>query len=194
MKCTRYRIAPTAPAAVTATALMLASAVIRVLYFVFRDSAVPLPIGGLPVHLLLPLLAAAWFVFAVLCHGSRAETVCPAVTLGVVFFSVKAFSFASPLHTALCLLLYLTVLALCHLTLCGILRTKALLYPLFGLPLLYHLFVEDMQHYILAKPQPPFVEWLPEISVLCIMAALLSFSFALEERAAPRRMCTVTQA
>ena len=42
--------------------------------------------------------------------------------------------------------------------------------------------VEDMQIYILADPRPPFFEWLPEISVLCIMAALLCVSVAMKKK------------
>jgi hypothetical protein len=42
--------------------------------------------------------------------------------------------------------------------------------------------VEDTQLYIFADPPVPFLEWLPEISVLMIMAALLSISVALEKR------------
>ena len=74
------------------------------------------------------------------------------------------------------------MLALYTLTIFGVIRTKVLLYPLFGLPLAYHIFVEDMQLYILADPRPPFAEWLPEISVLCIMASLLAVSFAIRKR------------
>ena len=104
------------------------------------------------------------------------------MALGVFFFIVKAFSFESPLHTALCVVLYTAVLVIFSLTLLGVIPTKLLLYPLFGLPLLYHIFVEDMQIYVLAEPPVPFFEWLPEISVLCIMAALLSLSVALEKK------------
>ena len=86
------------------------------------------------------------------------------------------------MHRLFCTLLYYAVLHLYILTVEGILPTKKLLYPLFGLPLCYHIFVEDMQMYILASPKPPFVEWLPEISVLCIMASLLAVSFAIRKR------------
>lgn len=61
----------------------------------------------------------------------------------------------------------------------GFLPTKKLLYPLFGLPLLYHIFVEDMQYYV---PPIPVWDWMPEISVLCIMAALFSLTFAMQQK------------
>jgi hypothetical protein len=39
-----------------------------------------------------------------------------------------------------------------------------------------------MKIYVLAKPPVPFVEWLPEISVLLIMAGLLSLSIAMKKK------------
>ena len=101
---------------------------------------------------------------------------------GVVFFIIKAFTFASKLHTILCVILYITVLSLYSATVFGKIKTKKLLYPLFGLPLLYHICVEDMQLYVFAEPVVPYFEWLPEISVLLIMAGLLNVSLGLEER------------
>jgi len=100
----------------------------------------------------------------------------------VLFFFLKSFTFAAVIHTVLCILLYITVFVLYTLTIFGYIRTKLLLYPLFGLPLAYHIFIEDMKLYILADPPVPFVEWLPELSVLCIMAALLSLSVGIQKR------------
>ena len=132
------------------------------------------------VHLILPVSAAMIFILGITANG-KALIPCSvtAVVLGIVFFIIKAQTFA-PLHRNLCTLLYLTVLFLYTMTVTGIIPTKILLYPLFSLPLLYHIFVEDMQLYILAEPPVPFREWMPEISVLCIMAALLSQVFAMK--------------
>ena len=66
------------------------------------------------------------------------------------------------------------------LTVSGRIPTKKLLYPLFGLPLAFHLFVEDVKNYVI--PGAPLHAWLPEISVLMIMASLLCISVALEPR------------
>ena len=85
-------------------------------------------------------------------------------------------------HTVLCIILYFAVLVIYSLTVFGIIPTKKLLYPLFGLPLLYHIFVEDMKLYVFAKPTVPFFEWLPEISILMIMGALFSISFSLKRK------------
>ncbi len=165
-------------AAYLSVAFMLAAAVIRIIYFWDKT----LSAAQLFIHLYLVLLASLIFCFTVLFLGKKApELTALSVLLGVIFFSAKAFTFESMIHTYLCLLLYLTVLIIYCLTVFGIIKTKKLLYPLFSLPLLYHIFIEDMQIYIFARPMPPFAEWLPEISVLCIMAALLFVSFALRK-------------
>lgn len=166
------------PAARIACGWMGISAAVRMVHYL----AAPLTAEIVLVHLLLPVTAAALFVCGIL-RGERSakHLTAAAVVIGVTFFIRKALSF-SPVHRALCTLLYLTVLSLYLLTVTGILPTKKLLYPLFGLPLLYHIFVEDMQIYVLAEPPVPIWDWMPEISVLCIMAALFSLVFAMETK------------
>ncbi len=158
---------------------MAAAGIIRILYFCLTLLTPYL----FWIHLLLPISAVVLFLVTVLLWGEKAprRTVI-SVFLGVLFFFLKSFTFATVLHTVLCILLYLTVLVLYSLTIFGVIRTKYLLYPLFGLPLAYHIFVEDMQLYVFADPPVPFVEWLPEISVLCIMASLLTLAFGIRKR------------
>ncbi len=165
--------------AFTAVIFMTLSAIIRIIYFAFSCN----DIFTLLTQFVLPVRAAVIFILVIIFFGKEKPqlTFIP-VILGVIFFMIKAFTFASQIHTVLCLILYTGVLVLYGLTIFGIIKTKYLLYPLFGLPLLYHIFVEDMQLYILAKPAVPFFEWLPEISVLCIMAALLCVSIALKRK------------
>lgn len=158
--------------------LMLLSSILRLCYFLF----LPQPVDTHFLHLILPLAASAAFISAVAFFGDRtAAPTVVGVLLGVVFFALKAQSF-TPLHQTLCTILYLGVAVLYSLTVTDVIPTKKLLYPLFGLPLLYHIFVEDTQYYFFASPPVPFVQWLPEMSVLCIMAALLCASFALRRR------------
>jgi len=157
-------------------AMMAAAVLIRVVYFAVEGGSA----GTLLVHLLLPVLAALTFFYVVLHRPDHAEYTALGVLFGVVFFIIKAFTFESRIHTVLCVILYLTVLTLYTATVFGRIPTKKLLYPLFGLPLLYHIFVEDMQLYVFAKPAVPFFYWLPEISVLLIMAGLLCISLGLE--------------
>lgn len=179
MKNRHFYIEKKSTAAYLSVFFMAVAAVIRIIYFWERET------GALElfIHLYLVLAASIVFCITVLFLGKKApELTALSVLLGVIFFAVKAFTFESKIHTYLCLLLYAAVLFLYCITIFGIIKTKKLLYPLFLLPLLYHIFVEDMQIYILARPMPPFAEWLPELSVLCIMAALFSLSFAIKKR------------
>ena len=173
-----YTVDRTHPAAMISVALMVLCALIRSTYYALTGANA----ATLAIYLVLPCTAALWLVAVILLYGKdHIALSCISVLLGVVFFMIKATTFESELHTTLCMILYSTVLVLYTLVMLGLIP-KVLLYPLFGLPLLYHVFVEDMQLYILAKPRVPFVEWLPEISVLCIMGALLALSFALKKR------------
>ncbi len=179
LHCCPYSIDRTHPAALVSVILMALCVLIRCTYYALTG-ATP---GELAIYLALPVAAAVFLILVILLWGKDyAALSVLSVLLGVVFFMVKATTFESTIHTALCMILYVGVPVLYSLTLFGIIPTKVLLYPLFSLPLLYHIFVEDMQIYILADPPVPFVEWLPEISVLCIMGALLALSFALRKK------------
>lgn len=130
----------------------------------------------------LPLASNLLFILLVLTLGRRAlwTTALP-VLLGVVFFIIKSFTFDSILHTILCILLYLLVAALYTGTVFGRIRTKWLLVPLFGLPLLYHIFVEDLNA-MRSATLPTLPEGLQEISVLCTMLSLLLLSIAMKKK------------
>ena len=173
----KYTLDIRTPATAVGLLLLALAVVIRCVYFAVHGGT----LGHLTVHLLLPILAAVTFFAVVLTHRP-VEYTALGVLFGVVFFIIKSLSFASRLHTILCIILYLTVLGLYSATVFGLLPTKKLLYPLFGLPLLYHIFVEDMKLYVFADPPVPFFEWLPEISVLLIMAGLLCLSVAMKKK------------
>ena len=181
-KC-KFYIDGKSPFSIVAVVLMGLCAALRVLYYWGR----PTPPIEFWICYVNVLAACVLFGIAVLAFGQRLpQLICLPVAMGVVFFAVKAFWFESWLQTVLCLILYTGVLVLFCLTLFGVIPTKRLLYPLFGLPFLYHIFVEDMQIYILADPPVPFHEWLPELSVLCIMAALFFLSIGMKkEKNAP---------
>ncbi len=175
---TRYRIPRRHPMTKVSLGFMTTAILVRLLCFALS----PALLAPLWLHLLLPVAASVLFLFTVpLCGETNPRWTAVSVWVGVVFFFLKSFTFATVLHTVLCILLYLTVLTLYTLTIFGVIPTKKLLYPLFGLPLAYHILVEDMQIYILASEPVPFVQWLPEISVLCIMAALLTLALGMEK-------------
>ncbi len=157
---------------------MAAAAVIRLAYYLPMQL---LPVDAL-VHLWMPVAAAAVFVLGFVLGGTWTKPgAITAVVIGVVFFILKAQTF-TPLHKTLCTILYITVLVLFTATMLGLLPTKKLLYPLFGLPLVYHILVEDTKLYFFAEPPVPVWDWMPEISVLCIMASLLCLSISLEAK------------
>lgn len=138
--------------------------------------------GFVTFQIVLPILCNLLFIVLALYAGRRffSLTFIP-VILGVMFFIIKAFGFDSILHTILCICLYLAVAFIYTATVFGVIRTKWLLAPLFGLPLIVHIYLDrDM---IAPKGQTvALAELLPEISVLCIMAALLCICVAMKRR------------
>ena len=130
----------------------------------------------------LPILSAVLMILLVWLFGRRAlwMTAIP-VFLGVVFFIVKSLSFESQLHTVLCILLYIVILGVYCCTVFGILKTKWFLVPLFGLPFLYHVFVEDLAALRDTANPVSFAAGMQEMSVLCIMLGLLFLSLSMKK-------------
>lgn len=175
-----YTLEPRGKMTRLAVVCMMLSILVRVVYF----SRVDMPPSYVLIHLGLPLVSAVifWTVVEFFSREYLALTSL-SVLVGVVFFVFRIFSLGLPtIHICLCLCLYTLVLVLFTLTVFGVIPTKKLLYPLFGLPLFYHIFIEDMKNYVLAEPSVPFVHWLPEISVLLIMAGLLCLSIAMKKK------------
>ena len=117
---------------------MAASAVLRIVWA--AGEALSSAVFWLQV--VLPLAANVSFI-VILLRDSRDRLYRSAIPvwLGCVFFAVKALGFPSRLHTVLCLCLYALVAALYTATVTGRVPTQKLLWPLFGLPMLYHIFV-----------------------------------------------------
>jgi len=173
-KYTVYWIPKIGGPAILSALFMLASGVVRVIWACGEED---LSRGLFWFQIVLPLLANVTFIVILFrdCKDRLYRTAIP-VWLGCIFFAVKALGFPSLIHTVLCLCLYALVAFLYTATVTGYIPTQKLLWPLFGLPMLYHIFVEDLQQ-----------EWtlhtfLPELSVLCCMAALLCISFAMKKR------------
>ena len=104
------------------------------------------------------------------------------VLMGVAFFVIKALGFESMLHTVLCIILYAAVAILYTGTVFGLIRTKWLLPPLFGLPFLYHIFVEDLAAMRDTANPVTFTDGMMEMSVLCVMLALFLVGLALKKK------------
>lgn len=137
----------------------------------------------LAMQIALPVLSNLLFIACILLLGKSAfwSTSVP-VLMGVVFFIVKSFSFDSWLHTVLCIMLYLLVAVLYTVTAFGAIRSKWPLVPLFALPFLYHVLVEDLAALRDTANPVTLSAGMQEISVLCIMLALLFTAFAMKKK------------
>ena len=175
MKKTVYWIPKINGLVILSALCMVCSAVVRIIW-ACGETAISRPV--LWFQIFLPLAANLLFVLMVFTDSQdRLYRTAVPVWLGCAFFAVKAFGFASQLHTVLCLCLYALVAVLYSATVMGRVPTHKLLWPLFGLPLLYHIFVEDMGRVWTRG------ELLQEISVLFCMAALLVISLAMKKKA-----------
>lgn len=136
-------------------------------------------------QILLPLCCNLLFALFVFIFGRRGFflSIIP-VLMGVAFFIIKSFGFESSLHTLLCIMLYLAVAIIYSGTVLGLIRTKWLLPPLFGLPFLYHIFVEDLARLRDAVNPMTLSEGLQELSVLCVMVSLFCVGMGLKKREA----------
>ena len=139
--------------------------------------------GFIYTQIALPIVCNLLFIVIVLYLGKKmfSMTAIP-VLLGVVFFIVKSLSDGGVLHTAICILVCLIVAMVYIGTVFGVIRTKWLMIPLFALPLAYHIFVLDRNTLLANENAMSLADWLPEISVLCIMLALLLITFAMKKR------------
>ncbi|MCR5090717.1 MAG: hypothetical protein K6C08_14555 [Oscillospiraceae bacterium] len=133
-------------------------------------------------QILLPVVSALLFAVCIRFFGKSAlwMSFVP-LALGVVFFVVRALGSDSVLHTVLYILLALAVLVLYFCTVFGILKTKWLLVPLFGLPFLYRIFVTDLPALSNTDAPVTFAAGMQEMSVLCIMLGLFFLAIAMKK-------------
>ena len=158
--------------------LMAFSAIYRLIgcWGLWQDKSYAVTQIVLPVFSALLLIAAVWLL------GRRALWVSfIPVTLGAVFFMIKAFGFESRLQMILCILLYIAVIALYFCTVFGIFRTKWFLVALFGLPFLYHIFVEDLPALQNTANPVTFSAGMQEMGVLCIILGLFCLSLSMKK-------------
>lgn len=137
-------------------------------------------------QIILPICCCVGYALFLFLFGKKVFwlTTLP-VLLGVIFFILKSLGFDSVIHTLLCIILYMAVAVIYTATAFGLIRTKWLLPPLFGLPLLYHIFVEDLAAMRDTANPVTFTDGMMEMSVLCVMAALLCVGLGLKKRKSP---------
>ena len=177
MKKTVYWLPKIGILAILSALFMAASAAFRIGWVCGLGSDGGVTKGLLWFQIVLPLLANVSFLIILFRDGKdRLFRSAIPVWLGCVFFAVKSLGFASRLHTVLCLCLYALVAVLYTATVTGRVPTQKLLWPLFGLPLLYHIFVEDM-----GRDWTHSELW-AELSVLSCMVSLLCISLAMKKK------------
>ena len=162
----RFTAEPRSALCLLSMALMLLSAAARLWYYLADPVATAMTLSQADIFLLvgLPVFSAALYPVLLPLTAPVAGF--------VVFFLYKALSFSSVLHTVLCSILYLAVLVFFLLTALGVLRTRIFLILLAGLPLLVHI-IMDLSDY------EGFFLFLPELSVLLLMASLLCLALRL---------------
>ena len=173
----RFTAEPRSALCLLSMALMLLSAAARLWYYLADPVATAMTLSQADIFLLvmglLPVFSAALYPVLLALFGRRTIVPLTAPVAGfVVFFLYKALSFSSVLHTVLCSILYLAVLVFFLLTALGVLRTRIFLLLLAGLPLLVHI-IMDFSDY------EGFFLFLPELSVLLLMASLLCLALRL---------------
>ena len=174
----RYYADPRRASVLISMLLMAAAGMLRVIWWTLwpEELCSPWVVFSQGV---LPLLSCLLYLILVpLCARRALWTTSVPVVLGVIFFISKAAGFVW-WHQLLCTLLYLLVAVLYCLTVFGVLPTQKLLLPLFGLPLLFHIIVQDL---IMNLTVYTASQWVKEASVLCIMAGLLSLSFGMSKK------------
>lgn len=151
--------------------LMLIAAFVRIFAFYGKEYSPFFTV----TQIYLPYLTVAVFVFAAIRRQLTVSAF--AVTLGVVFFIIKALGFDSFIHTFLCILLYILVLFLYWATVLGVIKTKLPLVLAFALPLAEHI-IQDIIEICLGAD---ITTYLPELSVLIIMSSLLIVALGLQK-------------
>jgi hypothetical protein len=134
-------------------------------------------------QIILPLCCNILYILCLFFLGKKGFFLSSIpVVFGVAFFIIKSFGFDSWIHTVLCILLYLLILFLYCATVFGFIRTKWLLPPLFGLPFIYHIFVEDLPMLNDTVNPMTFTYGMQELSVLCIMLGLFCVGLGLKKQ------------
>lgn len=140
---------------------------------------------ALYTQILLPIAAILLFSATILLGRHALWTTVFPVLLGCVFFVIRILGMTSRfslVHVILCICMYTMIFGLWTGTVFGAIKTKWLLVPLFGLPFLYHVFVEDLQALQDPNVVVTFQAGLQEISVLFIMLGMLFTAIGMKKK------------
>ena len=131
----------------------------------------------------LPIGAAVVFILLLLTLGRPALWASSLPVLaGAVFFIVRAMERGSTLETVIFILLPIVVAVIYTLTVFNAIKTRWFLVLLTLAPLAYHLFVVDLEAMRNVAEPVSFAAGMQEMSVLCVLFALLYTSLAMKNR------------
>jgi hypothetical protein len=127
----------------------------------------------------LPIACCILFIVLIEMLGRAAlwSTSLP-VFMTAVFLILETFAVKVWWVKALSILLYVVAACVYTMTVFGKIRTKWLLVVTIGTPLVYHLAVQDRSSLYAATPTT-LVQWMPEISAMCFLTALLFTTLAM---------------
>lgn len=129
----------------------------------------------------LPIVCCILFIVLLELLGKAAlwSTSLP-VFLTAVFLILETSAIKVWWVKALSILLYVVAACIYTMTVFGKIRTKWLLIVTIGTPLVYHLAVQDRSSLYTATPTT-LVQWMPEISAMCFLTALLFTALAMRK-------------
>ena len=133
--------------------------------------------------LVLPVCACLLMILCILIFGGKGFflSFIP-VLMGLAFFAFKLLFSTSWVSTVLRLVLYLAIAVIYTATVIGWIHTKWLLPPLFGLPFLYHVFVQDIPALLNTAEPVTFSAGMDELSILGIIGAMFCVGIGLKKR------------
>lgn len=132
-------------------------------------------------QIVLPLCVSVLFVLCLRYFGKKAFwlSAIPAL-LFAAYFVIKSMGCDSSFQTIFSIVLYILAAAVYTGTAFGFIPTKWPLVVLLAIPLLYRIFILDMQPFVTATIG--FAEGLEEMSVLSFMLAYLCVALALKKK------------
>lgn len=135
------------------------------------------------MQILLPIVCGILFIVFVLFLGKRAFWITSVpVVLGAIYFVVMSTDLKGILPTVLCVAVsVLTVIVYCT-TVFGKGRKKWALIAIFSITLLYHLLIKDRTTILAQEGAMTLNEFIPELSILCIIISLLIMTLAMRKR------------
>lgn len=133
------------------------------------------------MQILLPILCNIAFAVLIVYFGEEhfALTLIP-VVLGAVFFIVKATDM-NVIPMLVCMVMTALTVVVYIATVLGGIESKWILAGVFGVPLLYQLIIRDGATIVAAENAMPMDKFIPELSLLCILTALLLVVFAMKK-------------